>query len=70
MSNYRWRVGDVFTDGSHRWRVVELFDGGEQAVLQSCASSWAKTIPLRFREWHEGHRWQLEPSTSSQEPTA
>ena len=58
MSDYKWKVGDVFTDGKYRWRVDSV--EGERAVLRSCGSSWATTIPLTFAEWREGGRWQLE----------
>jgi hypothetical protein len=73
---YVWRVGDEFTDGTYRWMVDSI--RGERAVLRSCGSSWATTIPLTFSEWREGGRWRLcsgEPSTvvagspSSGEPT-
>lgn len=56
---YRWRVGDVFTNGTSRWRVDSLHEG-DRAVLRSLASSWATTIQLTYPEWHEGHRWTLE----------
>lgn len=59
VSDYKWRVGDVFTDGEHQWAVDRIVDG-ERAVLRSCGSSWATTIPLTFIEWREGGRWQLE----------
>lgn len=55
---YRWRVGDVFTNGTHRWRVDSV--RGDRAVMRSCSTEWATTIPLTFAEWHEGHRWKLE----------
>ena len=55
--NYTWRIGDVFTDGIHRWIVDSVH--GEKAVLRSCGSSWATTIPLTFNEWREGGRWRL-----------
>ena len=58
--NYEWRIGDVFTDGKHRWKVVSVNADKTKAVLQSCASSWATTIPLTFDEWHDGGRWRLE----------
>ena len=58
MTDYKWRVGDVFTDGTYRW-AVDLVQG-EKAVLRSCSSSWATTILLTFSEWHEGGRWRLE----------
>jgi hypothetical protein len=45
---YAWRVGDVFTDGTHRWAVDSIH--GDKAVLRSCGSSWATTIPLTARE--------------------
>jgi len=57
-TNYTWRIGDVFASGEHRWKVIAI--EGERAVLQSCASSFATTIPLTFNEWHEGGRWKLE----------
>jgi len=56
--DYRWKVGDVFENGQFRWRVDELH-AGDRAVLRSCGSSWATTIPLTFKEWHENGRWQL-----------
>jgi hypothetical protein len=59
---YTWRVGDVFTDGTHHWAVDSVH--GEKAVLRSCGSSWATTIPLTFSEWREGGRWHLEDRTS------
>ena len=40
---YRWRRGDVFTNGTYRWEVAEVH--GEKAVLRSCGTSWATTIP-------------------------
>ncbi len=55
--NYTWKIGDVFTDGAHRWKVDSIC--GNLAVLRSCGSSWATTIPLTFEEWREGGRWQL-----------
>lgn len=55
---YTWRVGDVFTDGAHRWAVDAVH--GEKAIMRSCGSSWATTIPLSFSEWREGGRWRLE----------
>lgn len=55
---YRWRVGDVFTDGQYRWTVDSV--DGDKAVLRSCGSSWATTIPLTLSEWREGGRWRLE----------
>jgi hypothetical protein len=63
--DYRWRVGDVFTNGYYRW-VVDAVDG-DRAVLRSCSSSWATTVPLTFREWREGGRWQLERSQAQPE---
>ena len=61
-AQYTWRVGDVFTDGTYRWAVASVH--GDKAVMRSCGSSWATTIPLTVIEWHEGGRWRLE----SQEP--
>lgn len=55
---YAWRVGDVFSDGANRWAVDSVH--GEKAILRSCRSSWATTIPLAFSEWREGGRWRLE----------
>ena len=55
---YRWKVGDVFKCGDSRWRVDSI--EGDKAVLRSCSTSWATTIPLTYDEWHEGHRWKLE----------
>lgn len=60
IPGYRWRVGDVFESGESRWRVERI--EGDKAVLRSCGSSWATTIPLTFNEWHEGGRWQLVPA--------
>lgn len=57
---YRWRVGDVFTDGTHKWHVDSIH--GDRAVLRSCSSSWATTIALTFDEWREGGRWRLAVS--------
>lgn len=51
---YRWRVGDVFTNGQYRWQVIEVH--GEKAVLQSCSTYWAKTRPLTVEEWDEHGR--------------
>lgn len=62
-AQYVWRVGDVFTDGTHRWAVDSV--EGERAVLRSCGSSWATTIPLTFTEWREGGRWYLESLAAS-----
>lgn len=63
---YLWRVGDVFTDGTHRWTVDSVH--GEKAILRSCGSSWTTTIPLAFSEWREGGRWRLEaPNIRPQE---
>lgn len=59
-TEYRWRVGDVFTNGQYRWRIDSV--EGDKAVLRSEGSSWATTRPLTFAEWHEGHRWKLEPT--------
>jgi hypothetical protein len=58
QQTYAWRVGDVFVNGDHRWKVDSIH--GEKAVMRSCGSSWATTIPLTFNEWREGGRWQLE----------
>ncbi len=58
MSNYVWKVGDVFTDGKNRWKVDSV--QGVKAVLRSCETDWATTRPLTFNEWHEGHRWKRE----------
>lgn len=55
---YAWRVGDVFTDGTHRWAVDAVH--GERAIMRSLGSSWATTILLTFSEWSEGGRWHLE----------
>lgn len=55
---YQWRIGDVFTNGTHRWAVDRIV--GDKAVMRSCGSSWATTIPLTFNEWREGGRWRLE----------
>lgn len=55
-TDYKWSVGDVFTDGKHHWAVDSV--SGEKAVLRSCGSSWATTVPLTFTEWREGGRWQ------------
>jgi hypothetical protein len=54
MNSYRWRIGDVFTNGKYRWKVVEV--QGDRAVLQSCSTSWATTRLLTFEEWHEHGR--------------
>jgi len=59
---YLWRVGDIFTDGTHRWAVDSVH--GEKAILRSCSSSWATTIPLTFSEWREGGRWRLEAAAA------
>jgi hypothetical protein len=56
-AEYQWKVGDVFTNGTYRWKVITI--DGEKAVLQSCGSSWATTMPLTFDDWREGGRWQL-----------
>ena len=56
-TRYRWKVGDVFTDGTHCWAVDSV--EGDKAVLRS-RSSWATTIPLTFDEWRKGGRWRLE----------
>lgn len=58
LTPYVFRVGDVFTNGTHRWAVDSIH--GEKAILRSCGSSWVTTIPLTFSEWREGGRWQLE----------
>lgn len=55
---YRWRVGDVFTDGKYEWRVDSIY--GEKAVLRSCGSSWATTVPLTLTEWHKDGLWKLK----------
>lgn len=55
--SYIWKVGDEFTNGTNRWKVDSV--KGDKAVLRSCSSSWATTIPLTYPEWHEGHRWTL-----------
>lgn len=67
MSDYRWKVGDVFVSGQYRWRVDSVHPG-ERAVLRSCGSSWATTIPLTFNEWREGGRWQLEAESPESTP--
>lgn len=63
---YRWRIGDVFTNGTYRWRVEHISD--DKAVLRSCSSAWATTVPLTFAEWHEGHRWRLEENEPVADP--
>lgn len=55
---YRWRIGDVFTNGTSRWAVDSI--DGTKAVLRSCGSSWATTIPLSLDEWIDGGRWRRE----------
>jgi hypothetical protein len=62
--SYTWRVGDVFTDGTHRWAVDSVH--GEKAILRSCGSSWATTTLLTFSEWSEGGRWRLEDAASAE----
>ena len=57
---YKWRLGDIFTDGTYRWEVVATYENQNRAVLRSCSTSWATTIPLTFDEWREGNRWRLE----------
>jgi len=59
VEDYKWKVGDVFVSGPYRWKVERV--DGDRAVLRSCSTAWATTKPLTFREWHEGHRWTLEP---------
>mgnify|MGYP001600832700 CR=1 FL=1 len=59
QQTYQWKVGDVFTDGQYRWKVDAT--QGDKAILRSCGSSWATTMPLTFDEWREGGRWQLAP---------
>jgi len=61
---YQWRIGDVFTNGQYEWKVISI--EGAKAVLQSCGSSWATTIPLTFDEWREGGRWQLAKAAGTQ----
>ncbi len=56
-TDYTWRIGDVFTNGTYQWKVDSVH--GDKAVLRSCGSSWATTRLLTFDEWHEGHRWTL-----------
>lgn len=58
MSDYKWKVGDVFANGPHRWAVDSI--SGDRAVLRSCSSSWATTILLTFDEWNDSGRWRLE----------
>jgi hypothetical protein len=53
---YRWRKGDVFTNGKYRWKVIKVSDDGDTAVLQSCSTEWATTRWLTFDEWHEHGR--------------
>ena len=53
---YVWRIGDVFTNGKFQWKVISI--DGDKAVLQSCDTLWATTMPLTFNEWREGGRWQ------------
>lgn len=65
---YAWRIGDVFTNGTHRWAVDSVH--GEKAVLRSCGSSWATTIPLTFDEWREGGRWKLADGNQDAEAIA
>jgi len=48
---YQWRVGDEWTKGPHRWRVESII--GDRAVLQSCSTEWARTVPLTVAEWCE-----------------
>lgn len=56
MTEYKWRVGDVFENGHARWCVERVV--GERAVLCSCASEWATTKLLTFEEWTNGG-WRL-----------
>ena len=58
MSDYRWKVGDVFANGPYRWKVDSI--SGDRAVLRSCSSSWATTMLLTFDEWNDSGRWKLE----------
>ena len=58
---YTGRAGDVFTDGTSRWMVDDVY--GEKAILRSCGSSWATTIPLTYSAFREGGRWYLEVTT-------
>lgn len=60
VMTYTWRIGDVFRNGNHRWKVDSI--QGDKAVMRSCGSAWATTIPLTFDEWHENGRWKLEPA--------
>ncbi|MFI5222717.1 MAG: hypothetical protein ACHQX3_00490 [Nitrospirales bacterium] len=57
---YEWKVGDVFTDGTYRWKVESI--QGDKAVLRSCSTAWAYTIPLTYSEWQSnmGLEWRLE----------
>ncbi len=55
---YKWKVGDVFAHGPYRWKVAVVH--GDKAVLRSCSTPWATTLPLTFEEWHDNHRWTLE----------
>ena len=57
QQRYQWKMGDIFTNGQHSWKVDTV--QGDKAVLRSCGSSWATTMPLTFDEWREGGRWQL-----------
>ena len=58
MQQYQWRVDDVFTNGEYRWRVESV--QGDRAVLRSCTTAWAYTIPLTYVEWMDGSKWRLE----------
>lgn len=58
MTEYAWKVGDVFTNGKHRWTVISVH--GDRAVLEGSAP-WVKTMMLTYAEWNGDGRWTVEP---------
>lgn len=56
--SYSWKVGDVFTNGTNRWKVDSVV--GDKAILRSCTSLWATTVPLTYAEWQNNCKWFLE----------
>ena len=63
MEKPTFQIDQVWTKGDARWRVIRV--DGDRAVLQSCSSSWATTIPLTMAEWNDDGRWMVEQEPRS-----
>ena len=62
VSQYKWKIGDVFTNGKYEWRVDSIC--GDKAVLRLCGHSFGTTRHLTVREWHSGGNWTLKQGSS------